>query len=106
MIIKEPESVHSSLNNGNVTFDCTVKGEALVWYVDQHFSDSPDIQDRGITRSAYIETGLQVLSNLSIPAEINNNNTKVKCVGLGNGTTINSSNAFLRLQGKVSIIVL
>ena len=106
MIIKEPESENSSLHNGNVTFDCTVMGEALVWYVDQQLSDSPDIENRRITRIAYIETGMQVQSNLSIPAEMNNNNTKVKCVGLSNGTTVNSSNAFLRLQGKAPKIVL
>ena len=88
-----------------MTFGCTIKGEALLWYVDQRLSDSQDVQDRGIVQSTYIESGLLVLSNLSIPVKITNNNTKVECVGLGNGTAVNSSTVLLQLQGKVSILV-
>ena len=99
-IIKLPESTNASLQEGNVTFSCSIEGEALLWYIDEYLADSPAIKGRDITYR-YIESGLHVLSNLSIPAEVDNNNTQVRCVGLGNGTAVNSSIVLLQLQGKL-----
>ena len=70
-----------------MTFSCIIEGEVLWWYIDEQLTVSLVIQDSGIVHS-YNESGLHVLSNLSIPAEINNNNTKVKCVGFGNATPV------------------
>ena len=98
-IVKEPESTNSSLNEGNVTFICTVKGEMLLWYIDGHLVDSMEVQYRNVTQTSYVESGLHVVSNLSIPAKITNNNTEIICSGLGNDSSLNSSSVFLQLQG-------
>ena len=97
--IKQPKSTNSSLHEGSVTFSCIVKGEALLWYIDEYLADSPEIQGRGITDTSYIESGLLVLSNISIPAVSNNNNTEIKCAALGNDSLVNSSSVLLQLQG-------
>ena len=71
----------------------------MLWYINEQLVESTKTQGSSIGLSSSVESGVYVLSNLSIPAEVSNNNSIVKCIGLGNDTFVNSSTAFLQLQG-------
>ena len=80
-VISPNEDYNAALDpNSNVLFNCTGNGSTFVWTVDGIAVPNPDIASRGVTASSETSIGGgMILSTLSIPASVENNNTDVLC---------------------------
>ena len=69
---------------GNVSFTCSaITSETcpndIYWLINDTIDSSQSVKDLGITTKATFSVN-EILSNLSIPVRISNNNTMVQCV--------------------------
>lgn len=86
------------------TFSCSGVGTFLFWIVDGNVSTSPTILQRGIQTIPLLPSGGYVYSLLSIPTNMENNNSEVVCKVFDyTGTDVQYSHQlYLRLQGKIT----
>ena len=99
-ILVAPESRVVFLDQSAV-FTCETVGGILVWVVNgtQREVHPPEIR-RDLVVSETIIDGGTTLENLTIPARAEYNGTRVQCfVGIFGGSTVQSENAILRIQG-------
>lgn len=97
-LLTAPQNQNVSLGDA-ARFSCGGTGILLSWFIDQLTLNENIISDRGISHSELTVDGA-VFSNISLPANVPNNNSEVYCVVYAT-STINrqSMTAVMRVQG-------
>lgn len=86
----------------SVEFNCSCRGHALVWYVDNEIVSRQHDAEREINYQTTTRDGVFV-SLLLVMATERNNNTKVECgvFVYGEGIRRGRTAAFLTIQGEL-----
>lgn len=85
----------------SVEFNCSCRGHALVWYVDDELVSGEHYAEWGINYQTTTRDGVFV-SQLLVMATERNNNSKVECgvFVYGEGIKKSPTTAFLTIQGE------
>ena len=89
----------------SATFSCSVSNAAgLLWRVDNIILPDNRLTARGITGPNTTSTNenRNFQSQITIPAAPENDNSSVRCDGIGGGVLVQSSIATFRVQGMMS----
>ena len=88
-------------------FQCGGQGTLLLWYINDDLvvsSRKPIYQDRGFTFAQGVHDNGTIVTTLTIPATVQNNNTQLRCLATGNPGPATSENIILTVAGKGTIV--
>ena len=92
----------SALIGENALFHCNGSGIFAIWKVDGLSNQNPSIINRGITQHTVSTSSGTVLSTLTVPATLVNNDTTVQCVIYpGEVTSNNATLTVLPIPGEL-----
>jgi hypothetical protein len=102
-IIQAPTSQLVPADEQTVTFDCTVRGEDMDWWVNGDYSSHQRNQEL-INSKVQFHKGLRVngvlSASITFPITEKFNSTQLRCIALNISTTLESSNAVLTIAGS------
>ena len=82
---------------------CGGQGTLLLWYINDDLvvsSRKPIYQDKGFTFEQEVHNNGTIVNTLTIPATVQNNNTRLRCFATGNPGPATSENVIVTLAGK------